>query len=110
MVFRVVNDERRDEARLQRDFATRKTLAATASKPPVRIVALVGPCAAGCLLESEGRDSEITEASSVCQNVCPSSSSLPKYSAPPSSVAIVPNCSAVWYLRAQMPLRSGVSS
>src|SRR5438105_15906553 len=44
-----------------------------------------------------------TDASTDCQNVRPSGSSLPNHSAPPNSTAIVAYCSACWLCRAQMP-------
>src|SRR6267142_305166 len=57
MLTGVMHDKGRDETRLQRYLATRKTLATAAAQPAVRVVALIGTRASGCLFQHGCRDS-----------------------------------------------------
>ncbi len=56
MLFAVVNDERCDEAGLQRDLAAWKALAATAAKPGIGIIPLSGACPSEGALQRDRGD------------------------------------------------------
>ncbi len=69
---RVIRDERRHEARLERDFATRKALVVASLEPEIGIAALARPSAAESVFEQLGNwapTPEIVDASTVCQKV-----------------------------------------